>query len=432
VIVAVLIVDISILRIARSGGWQYGHDWQSVIIFILMSLTFAVAQYFILRYVKTTGEKELRFTRKSKQSGLVMILFRKGMWVIQYFLTAILGLVILEIVLYSYYNSTAVTTAATFSYVTGFVIMGLLSFNLFRWFNRNRSRKSDLTVFLYAISSAALAINTAIALAMTYELSQHKPEIVRSHSATVYASAAVRPALDSAYTITSTLGFISMWIATVIILRSYAHKLGQIRYWFLVSIPLVYFVSQFLTLFLNQLAYVIALYSIFFNLLFVLSKPVGGILFGAALWAIAKSSISRESIVRDYLILAAIGVMLFFVSSRNTAAEMAYPPFGLIGALFVGLSAYMMFLGLYSTAISVSHDAKLRQSIRRSATKESELLDSIGSAQMEQELQNRVLKLVKEQSDRMMEETGIQPSLGENEIKEYLDMVVNEIKSAKQ
>ncbi len=55
-------------------------------------------------------------------------------------------------------------------------------------------------------------------------------------------------------------------------------------------------------------------------------------------------------------------------------------------------------------------------------------LESIGTAQMEQDLQKRVLTIAKENSDVMTEETGVQPSLTEDEIKEYLDMVVNEIK----
>ena len=42
-------------------------------------------------------------------------------------------------------------------------------------------------------------------------------------------------------------------------------------------------------------------------------------------------------------------------------------------------------------AISVSEDSKLRQSIRHVALREPKLLDSIGIAQMEQEIQKRVL-----------------------------------------
>jgi transcription initiation factor IIE alpha subunit len=58
-------------------------------------------------------------------------------------------------------------------------------------------------------------------------------------------------------------------------------------------------------------------------------------------------------------------------------------------------------------------------------------LESIGTAQMEQELQKRVLTIAKENSDVMTEETGVQPSLTEDEMKEYLNMVVNEIRRTK-
>ena len=126
------------------------------------------------------------------------------------------------------------------------------------------------------------------------------------------------------------------------------------------------------------------------------------------------------------------GVVLFFVSSQNTVAQLPYPPFGVIAASFVGLSAYMMFLGLYSSAISVSQDVQLRQSIRKSAIEEVKFLESIGTAQMEQELQKRVLTIAKKSSDSMIKETGVQPSLSEDEMKEYLEEVRKEIKVRKQ
>jgi hypothetical protein len=179
---------------------------------------------------------------------------------------------------------------------------------------------------------------------------------------------------------------------------------------------------------------VIALSPVLFTLLFVFSKPLGGILFGAAFYSVGRSGTSsspRGNFVRDYMTLAAYGVVLFFVSSQNTVAQIPYPPFGVIAASFVGLSAYMMFLGLYSSAISVSQDIKLRQSIRRSAIQEVKFLESIGTAQMEQELQKRVLTIAKKNSDIMTEETGVQPSLSEDEMKQYLEEVIKEIKVKK-
>jgi len=60
--------------------------------------------------------------------------------------------------------------------------------------------------------------------------------------------------------------------------------------------------------------------------------------------------------------------------------------------------------------------------------KESRLLDSIGTAQMEQEIQNKVLTFTKRNQERMAEETGIQPSLTDEDVKEYLEQVIREVK----
>jgi hypothetical protein len=47
---------------------------------------------------------------------------------------------------------------------------------------------------------------------------------------------------------------------------------------------------------------------------------------------------------------------------------------------------------------------------------------------MEREIQNRVMKIVNEQSFKMKEETGVQSSLNEEDIKEYLEKVLSETK----
>ena len=46
---------------------------------------------------------------------------------------------------------------------------------------------------------------------------------------------------------------------------------------------------------------------------------------------------------------------------------------------------------------------------------------------MQQELESRVLTIAKKKSDLMEEETGIEPSMTANEIKDYIEMVTNEI-----
>jgi hypothetical protein len=97
----------------------------------------------------------------------------------------------------------------------------------------------------------------------------------------------------------------------------------------------------------------------------------------------------------------------------------------------VGLSSYMMLVGVYSSALSVSQDAALRRSIQRSVENQSKLLHGIGTAQMEQEIQKTVLKIANKQADKMKEETGIE-TLSSEEMKEYLLEVIKEVERVRK
>jgi hypothetical protein len=85
-------------------------------------------------------------------------------------------------------------------------------------------------------------------------------------------------------------------------------------------------------------------------------------------------------------------------------------------------------VGLYYSAVSISENSNLRKSIREYAIKETQLLDSIGTAHMEMEIQKRVIDLTKEHQDRMTEESGIETAISDDEMKRYLQQVLDEIK----
>jgi hypothetical protein len=54
----------------------------------------------------------------------------------------------------------------------------------------------------------------------------------------------------------------------------------------------------------------------------------------------------------------------------------------------------------------------------------------MGTAHMEQELQSRVLTIA-ENSDAMAEEKGVETSMTEDDMKDYLEIVMNELHSKK-
>ena len=70
--------------------------------------------------------------------------------------------------------------------------------------------------------------------------------------------------------------------------------------------------------------------------------------------------------------------------------------------------------------------------IRTSALEQTRLLGSIGMAHMGKEITGRVLKIAKTNRDKLEDETGIKTSLTDEELKDYLALVQNEIKSQKK
>ena len=100
------------------------------------------------------------------------------------------------------------------------------------------------------------------------------------------------------------------------------------------------------------------------------------------------------------------------------------------------LSSYLVFVGVYSSAISVSQDNKLRRSIKNIARKNSDLLGSIGAAQLSQETLRKIdsfKDVVLEEEKELEQKTGIEANIKEEDIKSILEEVLQEVgKTRKQ
>ena len=103
-----------------------------------------------------------------------------------------------------------------------------------------------------------------------------------------------------------------------------------------------------------------------------------------------------------------------------------YPPFGIATITVMGVSAYLVTIGIYMSAISLSQDAELRSSIN--ARLQSKLFDSMVTAEIEKEIERRVMQVIRAQSIEMENETGVQPLLNDQEMQDYLKQVIKEVK----
>jgi hypothetical protein len=291
-----------------------------------------------------------------------------------------------------------------------------------------------LVVFLYGITAASLSLNAGLTLAFSGMILQDRPELVLPRVGTLlplFEPGSVKDILNTSVIISSAISFLITWIATISLLHHYSRKLGRLKYWIIVAIPLVYFLSQFLNPLLGLFNPIIELSpvinSILLILVFSLSKPAGGILFGIAFWNIARNV--QSSMVRDYMIIAAYGLVLLFISNQaiSTVNAPSFPPFGLVTVSFMGLASYLMLVGIYYSAMSVSQDVKLRKTIRRFAVDELRLLDNIGSAELSVKLENQMKDIITKNQTMMLEETGVQPSLSEEDAKQYLNEILKEL-----
>lgn len=126
-------------------------------------------------------------------------------------------------------------------------------------------------------------------------------------------------------------------------------------------------------------------------------------------------------------------LLYFFIAAGAGVLQAGYPSFGLASVSFVGLASYLILTGLYNSAISVAQDGKLRKSIKNSVLQQSsKLLDSIGTAQMTKEIEEKVMKMTQDSASRLKEQSGVEPSLTDHELKTYLDSVLEEVVKVKE
>jgi hypothetical protein len=424
IVIVMLLLDTSVIRLSdltlkSTSIWTFA-------LFAFISAISLVGQNLVLRFIKHNIEEGQRAQKNLRLNSIYKVAI-----MVHYVLAAILVFVILEMLITSRYDVISLTTAITISYIFSIVMMGILSHRFFTWFRLNRS----YVIFLYGLSSGTLLVNAFITLLLANSILLARPPEVMPHAIMQVVKINDYPALNYAYTITTIISFIITWFATMGLLRNYTEKMRRFTYQIILILPLAYFVSQFLVFSLGLLGPTLIsnpiFYGILFTIIFTLSKPIGGIIFGIGFWMIARN-IHKDNVVRSYLIISGYGFLLFFTSTQAILLTFTYyPPFGLVTISFVGLSSYLVLAGIYSSALAISQDANLRRQIRLLAIRESKLLDSIGSAQMEMEITKRVLHIVRKNKTDMLE-SGIPSALDEENMHSYLNDVLEEIKTSKK
>jgi hypothetical protein len=399
-------------------------------LFITISTIYGVGQYFILRTVKATiGQGEAKIWTH-------VTLIRNAVTITQYVLIAIMASIVLQIIINSGYYTSLLAIGATISYGLAAILTGLLAYWFLSWFRRNRA----LVVLMYGLAAAMISVN-AIDTIIYFDIVIFgtKPIVTTPDSGVFFPDLAGLgfPLVADIQAISLNGYFILTWAGTILLLRHNIQRIGRIKFWVLVATPMVFLMSFYIGFYqsvnagptpTNEEDLSALLLPI---MIILLSGQAAIILFGLGFRSVAKS-ISQTSKVRDYMIMTAYGFILFFTAAAATISGAGYPPFGIANVLLVGPFSYLILIGLYGSAISIAEDSKLRKSIKASTSKELKLLDSIGISQVQREIESKVTAATKANAAILTQQSGIEPSLTEEEIHEILSQVVSESRRIKK
>jgi MFS family permease len=403
----------------------------TIILFIVITaIIYGVGWPFFSALINNAGKS----LRKSPMPYFEPI--SKALTIIKYSIFAILGLLVIEMLFFSYYHTLLIIAATMISYIPASVILSMLCYNLLSWYRSNRR----YVVLLYALSTAMVAIAIGLNVAIYSGLLLQKPDIIsfsqleEVHFTEISASTAGwAGALYFIGWIPFILGFMLVWGGSVFLLRDFSYKVGKAKLWIIVSLPLAAYLIAILPtmMLISENRFLFDDPSLLsFRILFKSAVIVGGLFFGMIFFVIARTieQIRQTRTVIAYVIVAGLGITMLTILLASPVYHATYPPFGVASSSFVVFASYMVSIGFYYSALSISQDVKLRRDIRALATSNIQLLDSIAYSQMEREIKQRAFDVAKKLQHERIEQTGIQSMLNDKEIATYLQQVIEEVR----
>jgi len=433
VVIFLVVVDLLMTRQIL----PYNNTSETVMFVLTVVVAYGVGSWILLGYTKQA------ISGLRAKSHFINIMYW-AVTIIQFCL-----LVILVFVIFNNSSRFPVLSVYLISSISALIIIGIISFKFFSWYSRG---KRNVMILFFGIATATFGFSiledvyTKLILVQVVE--EKSPpgaipqssflyitdkkyhgevefKVVNPSTTTLWIVPTSQLALDNELNYLTVFPYLFTWLAVAALLRQYYRtiRIGKLplKFWIALSIPMaLYLIGS------GLIFHAYDPYRFYFRILFRAGTIGSSVLFGLAFYLITRRTgeevnVSAEK-VKDYLAISSIGVILIGISFSTSALQQTY---GVAAHSLVLLASYLFTVGLYSSAIAVSQDSSLRTSIRASLL---ELVDNIGTAQMEQEIEKRVLKVAREQQEVLRERSGIESSLTEKDMKEYLEQVIKEVK----
>ena len=374
--------------------------------------------------------KRLKQLFKTSQHTLKLVF--QFIAIVQFILSGLLILVLFQILIDLSYKTSLIIGIVSISYISGIFNLAILSERFVRWIHSGRSYVS----LLFGFATFSILLNAIFTMMFIVGVLLTQPNDIGWHIGILSATlSGFNDILRQFYSVSFITAYVVTWFATVTVLRTHSYRLGRVKFWAFVILPLLYIIGEFQVLILPLLSgYRSAdpvTFTIVYTLIFNTIKFAGAFFFGIGFWSMARK-IEQKSL-KSFLIISAYGLILLFVTNQATLLlNTLFPPLGLMTACFVSLSSFLLLVGTYSAAVSVSNDARIRKAIRSSVEKESQLIGHIGDAEMQMRLSAKVYSMMNMLPKKFQEDTQVESSLTDEDIKNYTNQVIKELVQRKK
>jgi len=235
--------------------------------------------------------------------------------------------------------------------------------------------------------------------------------------------------LDTAYYYSFIASFFIAWLSAIILLSYYSKAIGKFKYWLISSLPLLFFLGQFILpllessiLWINHDTFLLTRIDIIIE---TVGKPLSGLMLAIVFWSMAKVIKKSNPNIGRYLWLSGLGLLLLFTANQVTLMDLApYPPFGMATITVFGFASYFILNGIYTSSAAIARNLVLREEIRKLAS--SKLLDTFANAELEAQLETEIARVVEKESIQESDKTIDMPS--DEDIKRYTEEILEEIK----
>jgi len=417
--ISIMVIDSTIVKYIAFSNKEYPTPVY-VSIFVTLAVLFVGTVIVLLGFVKSkNSESGLKHGISIKSNYLIIA-------VTQIFLISIIVIIIQPSISLKSYNTLSLLASVYISHITALFFLIMLVLTLVNWIKT----KGDKILSLYTISFSLTVIAIMISLIYATYVLSHQPSNITPSSfhrslldlprgeITMY----VGPALD----IASILSFVSVWIASAVLMSTYSRRIGKIRYWMIISIPLIYFLFPFeknIVDIFESLAFSSpVLYGVLNVTIFSATKQIGALFF--SLVFLAASTLVTRNEMQKYLLISGIGMAILYGSIEiDTLLFATYPPFGVVTVSFIPMGSYLVFSGMVLSARLIAHDKELRSEFYKTAMSQLKLLKAIGVTEMEKELLKSYKSVEKQHKLPEMESTRFE----KDNVREALHEVVDEL-----